>query len=147
MAGMSLFRLDAFACAGGFSPTLWLGGEEELLCIDLMARGWWLCWTEDVVVQHRPSATRESRARRVLGIRNALWTTWLRRPLGSALRRTVALLDQAPNDLASAAGLLQALGETPWVRLNRKVVPDGVEHILQLLDEPQRRSTARRYVD
>src|ERR1700742_381778 len=43
MAGASVLRADAFRAVGGFSPRLWLGGEEELLCADLVSRGFWLC--------------------------------------------------------------------------------------------------------
>ena len=39
MAGASVLRTEAFRAAGGFSPRLWLGGEEELLCTDLVTAG------------------------------------------------------------------------------------------------------------
>ena len=79
LAGASMLRAAAFAEAGGFSPRLWLGGEEELLSLDLAAAGWWMCWAEDVIVHHSASAVRDPRQRRILGIRNTLWTAWLRR--------------------------------------------------------------------
>jgi GT2 family glycosyltransferase len=44
MAGASVLRADAFRTAGGFSPRLWLGGEEELLCTDLLSVGYHLCY-------------------------------------------------------------------------------------------------------
>ena len=59
LAGATMFRVAAFRQVGGFSPRLWLGGEEELLAIDLAARGWWMCWAEDVVVHHAPSRLRD----------------------------------------------------------------------------------------
>ena len=40
LAGASVLRCDAFREVGGFSPRLFLGGEEELLAADLAARGW-----------------------------------------------------------------------------------------------------------
>jgi GT2 family glycosyltransferase len=64
LAGASMLRVTAFAEAGGFSPRLWLGGEEELLSLDLAAAGWWMCWAEDVVVHHAASAVRDPRRRR-----------------------------------------------------------------------------------
>jgi GT2 family glycosyltransferase len=97
----SMFRVAAFREVGGFSPRLWLGGEEELLALDLATRGWWMCWVHDVVVEHAPSTSRDPRRRRQLGIRNTLWTAWLRRPLLSALRRTGTLLRSTPRDGAS----------------------------------------------
>jgi GT2 family glycosyltransferase len=146
LAGASMFRVDAFREVGGFSPRLWLGGEEELLAIDLAAHGWWMCWAEDVVIQHAPSTARDPRRRRQLGIRNTLWTAWLRRPLGSALRRTGIMLCSIPRDWASVVAVAEALRGLPWVLQERRVIPPEVERGLKLLEEPQRQSKARRYV-
>jgi len=146
MAGLTTFRVSAFRAAGGFSARMWLGGEEELLALDLAAAGWWMCWAEDVVIHHAPSTSRDSRDRRELGIRNTLWTLWLRRPVRSALRRTDAVLRSAPADRATARAILAALRGLPWVIRNRRVVPQPVETGLLSLEESQRRSVARRYV-
>jgi GT2 family glycosyltransferase len=146
MAGLTMVRVSAFREVGGFNERLWLGGEEELFALDLAARGWWMCWAEDVVIHHAPSPARDPRRRRQLGIRNTLWTLWLRRPVRSALRRTAAILRSAPKDIATLTAVLDALGGTPWVLRERKVVPRQVERGLVLLEEPQRTSVARRYV-
>jgi GT2 family glycosyltransferase len=146
LAGASMFRVAAFREVGGFSPRLWLGGEEELLALDLAARGWWMCWADDVVVQHAPSKVREPRRRRQLGIRNTLWTAWLRRPLPGALRHTGSVLRSLPRDWTSVTAVAEALGGLGWVLRERRVIPPEVEHGLRLLEEPQRRSVARRYV-
>jgi GT2 family glycosyltransferase len=146
LAGASMLRVSAFRQVGGFSPRLWLGGEEELLSLDLAAAGWWMCWAHDVVVHHAASVARDARKRRVLGVRNTLWTAWLRRPVGSAARHTVSVLARAPRDLATVAAVARALAGLGWVLRERKVVPGHVEHGLRLLAEPQRRSAARRYV-
>ncbi|MER7014505.1 glycosyltransferase, partial [Saccharopolyspora sp. NPDC000359] len=90
MAGLTTFRVRAFRAAGGFSARLWLGGEEELLALDLVASGWWLCWRDDIVIHHKPSTSRDARLRRQLGIRNTLLTAWLRRPVRDALRRSAS---------------------------------------------------------
>jgi GT2 family glycosyltransferase len=146
LAGASMVRVAAFREVGGFSPRLWLGGEEELLAIDLAARGWWMCYRDDVVVHHAASTVRDATKRRRLGIRNTLWTTWLRRPVPGALRRTRAILGSLPRDATSARALADAVAGLPWVVCERRVVPRGVEEGLRLLEGPQRRSTARRYV-
>ena len=146
LAGASMFRVAAFRGVGGFSPRLWLGGEEELLALDLAAAGWWMCWTPDVVIEHEPSVCRDPRRRRQLGIRNTLWTAWLRRPLPSALRRTATMLRSVPRDRASVLAFVEALGGLAWVLRERRVVPAAVEQGLRLLEEPQRHSPARRYV-
>lgn len=146
LAGASMFRLSAFREVGGFSDRMWLGGEEELLALDLAAAGWWMCWAEAVVIHHLPSRARDPRRRRQLGIRNTLWTLWSRRSVRAALRRTASLLGSVPRDRASAAAVVEAVAGLPWVLRERRVVPAHVEHGLRLLEEPQRRSTARRYV-
>ena len=146
LAGASVLRAEAFREAGGFSPRLWLGGEEELLSADLMTRGWYLCYAEDVVAHHAPSALREPHVRRRHGIRNTLWFTWLRRPPRSALRRTGRLLLTVPRDKITAMALAEAVAGLPWVLRERRPVPSEVEARLRALEEPQRRSRARRYV-
>lgn len=146
MAGLSAVRVRAFTDVGGFSSRMWLGGEEELFALDLAARGWWMCWDEKMVIHHAPSKVRDPRRRRQLGIRNTLWTLWLRRPVRSALRRMVTVLGSAPRDRATVAAVVEALRGIPWVLRNREVVPAGVERGLVLLEESQRTSVARRYV-
>ncbi|MFD2488171.1 glycosyltransferase family 2 protein [Amycolatopsis jiangsuensis] len=146
MAGLSTFRVSAFREVGGFSPRFWLGGEEELLALDLAARGWWMCWREDVVIHHAPSRVRDARRRRALGIRNTLWTLMLRRPWPSVLRRAAAVLASAPRDRTTLAAVAESLRGLPWVLRERSVVPAEVERGLRLLEEPQRNSAARRYV-
>lgn len=146
MAGLSAFRVSAFREVGGFSERMWLGGEEELLALDLAARGWWMCWDERMIIHHAPSVSRDSTRRRALGIRNTLWTLWLRRPLRSAARRTAAVLRSAPRDRTTVLAVAEALGGLPWVLRERAVVPAAVEEGLLALEEPQARSRARRYV-
>jgi len=147
LAGATMMRAGAFRDAGGFSPRLWLGGEEELLCLDLAARGWWMCWAADVVVHHRPSVGRDPRGRRRLGIRNTLWTAWLRRRPAGAVRHTATVLRGAPRDGTSVAAVTEAVRGLPWVLRERRPVPRHVERAVRMLDAPRRRSRARRYVD
>ncbi|MBD0323806.1 MAG: glycosyltransferase [Aldersonia sp.] len=146
MAGLTMLRVSAFRSVGGFCEKMWLGGEEELLALDLAAAGWWMVWCEGMVIHHQPSVSRDPTRRRQLGIRNTLWTLWLRRPVRSAMRRTRVVLGSAPRDRATVAAVLEALAAAPWVVRNRRVVPPHVEAGLVALEEPQARSTARRYV-
>ncbi|MFG2089627.1 MULTISPECIES: glycosyltransferase family 2 protein [unclassified Spirillospora] len=146
LAGASMVRTDAFREAGGFSPRLWLGGEEELLGADLMALGWQLCFADDVVVHHEPSPLRDPHVRRRHGIRNTLWFTWLRRPLPAAVRRTAGLLRTLPRDRVTAGALAEAAAGLAWVARERRTLPADVEERLRRLEASQRKSTARRYV-
>jgi GT2 family glycosyltransferase len=146
LAGASVLRRDAFLQAGGFSERLWLGGEEELMAGDLAAAGWELCYLPQLTVHHQASRARDPHRRRCDGIRNTLWTTWLRRPVRPALRRTLHLLRTVPRDRVTARALLAAAGGIPWVVRERRVLPPAAEARFAALDEVQRRSTARRYV-
>lgn len=146
LAGASVLRRSAFVKAGGFNERLFIGGEEELLASDLAGAGWAMAYVPDCVIHHRPSAIRDPDLRRRQGIRNTLWTTWLRRPPGSAARRTVRLLRSLPRDRVSGLAILEALAGLPWVLRQRQVVPPEVERGLRLLDGPQLTSSARQYV-
>ncbi|MEU3016792.1 MULTISPECIES: glycosyltransferase [unclassified Nocardiopsis] len=146
LAGVTVFRVEAFRRAGGFSSRLWLGGEEELLALDLAADGWWMCWDEAMVAHHEASEVRQPRRRRRQGIRNTLWTAWLRRAPSGALDHTRSVLGSVPYDVTSALAVLDALAGLPWVLRERRPVPAHVEEGLRLLAGPRRRSEARRYV-
>ncbi|MFG3227176.1 glycosyltransferase family 2 protein [Kitasatospora sp. NPDC048194] len=146
LAGATVLRTDLFRTAGGFSPRLWLGGEEELLAADLAAAGHWLLYAEDLTVHHRPSPARDATLRRRHGIRNTLWFTWLRRPLWRAARRTLFLARSVPRDAVSVRAFAEAAAGTPWVLRERRAVPPRVERALRTLEGPQRTSRARRYV-
>ncbi|MFD2094113.1 glycosyltransferase family 2 protein [Blastococcus deserti] len=146
LAGASVVRREAFLEVGGFSERLWLGGEEELMAGDLAAAGWELCYLPALTVHHQASTARDPHRRRRDGIRNTLWTTWLRRPLRPALRRTVHLLRTVPRDTVTARGLLEAVLGIPWVVRERRVLPPHAEARFAALEDAQRRSAARRYV-
>jgi GT2 family glycosyltransferase len=146
LAGASVVRRSAFTEVGGFSERLWLGGEEELMAGDLAAAGWELCYLPALTVHHQASRARDPHRRRRDGIRNTLWTTWLRRPLRPALRRTLHLLRTLPRDRVTALALAEAARGVPWVLRERRVLPPHAEARFAALDDAQRRSTARRYV-
>jgi GT2 family glycosyltransferase len=146
LAGASVIRRDAFLACGGFNDRLWLGGEEELLGTDLVTAGWELCYVDRLTVHHQASLLRDPDARRRVGVRNTLWFTWLRRPLWPALRRTVHLARTLPRDRVTAMAALDALRGARWLIGARRARPPQVESRLGVLDETQRRSTARRYV-
>ncbi|MEU6393212.1 glycosyltransferase [Streptomyces sp. NPDC046939] len=146
LAAATVIRVDAFEAAGGFHPGLFLGGEEELLATDLLTRGHWLAYVPELTIHHAASPARDSTVRRVLGIRNTLWFTWLRRPWPAALRRTAHLARTVPRDAASVRAFAEAFAGLPWVLRQRTPVPARVEACLVALEKARRHSTARRYV-
>ncbi|MEO9246162.1 glycosyltransferase [Citricoccus nitrophenolicus] len=146
LAGASVMRTAAFREVGGFSPRLWLGGEEELMAADLATAGWELCHLPEMLVHHQASTIRDPHLRRRHGLRNTLWFIWLRRPVPAALRRTRDVLSTAPRDRTTVAGITDALGGAGWVLRERRVLPPGVERRFLALEDSQRRSKARQYV-
>ena len=136
----AVVRRSAFLAAGGFSLRYGIGGEEELLALDLRRQGWQLSYCDDVVACHQPVASvpvagqawRDPAPRRRRQTRNALWTAWLRRPVLSAAGvtvRTLAGARQAP----VRQGLVDAAAEWRWVLTERRPVPPGIEADLRLL--------------
>ncbi|MBO0700717.1 MAG: glycosyltransferase, partial [Zavarzinella sp.] len=77
MACAAVVRREPFLAAGGFEERFGVGGEEDLLALDLAAAGWWLCYDPGYVVHHHPSVARPRAGRRATVIRNAVWTAWL----------------------------------------------------------------------
>jgi GT2 family glycosyltransferase len=127
LAGASIFRRQAFLEAGGYNPRLFIGGEETLLTLDLASRGWQLVYAPQLVVHHHPSSVRDSRRRKSLLARNAIWIAWLRRPFASACQETADLLAAARSQGHLLATLWDAARGMPWVWQNRRVIPHHVE--------------------
>ncbi|MFD7713313.1 glycosyltransferase family 2 protein [Streptomyces sp. NPDC059785] len=146
LAAATVLRTDVFRTAGGFHPGLWLGGEEELLATDLLRQGHWLSYVPELTIHHAASEARDSTERRVLGLRNTLWFTWLRRPWRAALRRTLYLMRTVPKDRASVRAFGRALAGLPWVLAQRDPVPAEIEARLAALEKARLTSTARRYI-
>ena len=138
----AIVRRSAFLQVGGFDSRFGIGGEEELLALDLAAAGWGLCYAADVVAHHHPSASRDPAARRRRQLRNALWSTWLRSPLPDAARRTLRLLAERRREPAARGALLDALRALPWVLTERRVVPAHVRRALRALDQQSRSRSA-----
>jgi GT2 family glycosyltransferase len=141
-------RRDALLSVGGFSERFGIGGEEELLGWDLAAEGWLMSYVPDIVAHHHPPHVPGGRPRRrEVGIRNTLWTTWLRRPVPTAAARTVHTLARCPADWVTARGVARAVAGAPAVLRERRPSPPHVEAMRRLLDDQQLRSESRRYVD
>jgi GT2 family glycosyltransferase len=126
-------RRSAFLAAGGFEPRLGVGGEEELLAIDLAARGHRLTYVDDVVAIHEPiDAARPGRERDTL--RNGLLVAWLRRPVGDALRHSARLLARHGDRRQALLSALDALRSIPWAIAERRPVPRSLALELRALD-------------
>jgi GT2 family glycosyltransferase len=146
LAGASVIRRAAVLATGGFSERLRIGGEEELLGWDLVGAGWQISYVPDVVAHHCPPPNDGRPERREFGIRNTLWTTWLRRPARAAVLRTIQQLRRSPADRYTVRAVARAVAGLPWVLRERRVSPPHVEYMRQLLEDQQLNSHARRYI-
>ncbi len=133
LAGASVVRRRAFVDAGGYEPRLFIGGEEALLSLDLLANGWDIVYQPAATVCHFPSRQRDTAGRRRLLVRNALWLAWMRLPVGLLVRESARLLRAALRDAHARAGWVAALAGLPWVIRQRKVVPPRVVRLYRLL--------------
>jgi GT2 family glycosyltransferase len=150
LCAASMLRREVFVGVGGFEPRFFLGGEEELLALDLAAAGWALAYVPDVVVHHHPSPRRDSTGRRSLLLRNALWVAWLRLRMPAALRRSLAVLDRTHSRREQLGAVVAALVAAPWILRRRRVVPVYIEEALRGLDGSgyaERRRRRRGVVD
>lgn len=129
----AVVRRSAFLAAGGFEVRFGVGGEEELLALDLASAGWELAYCEDVVAHHDPMVCGPRPGRRRVQYRNALWSTWLRRSLLSALRRTAQFTARGYRDPDVRAAFRDALVGLPWVLRRRRPVPLEIERALRTL--------------
>jgi GT2 family glycosyltransferase len=137
MAGASVFRTAVFRRAGGYEPKLFIGGEEELVALDVLASGLAIVYADDLVVHHHPSTLRDSARRRRLLARNAAWIAWLRLPMREAWRatlRALVLMRREGTLLRDAAAMFGAL---PWALARRRVIPPGVRRMRAIVFEGQ----------
>lgn len=133
LAGASVMRRRAFLQAGGYEPRLFIGGEEALLSLDLLAAGWRIVYAADATVCHFPSHARDGPGRRRLLVRNALWLAWMRLPLALSLCESVRLLGPAVRDMSILTAGLAALGGLPWALKRRRAVPAQLARWYRLL--------------
>ncbi|MDB5920321.1 MAG: glycosyltransferase like 2 family protein [Massilia sp.] len=128
LAGAAVVRRSAFLAAGGYEPRFLIGGEESLLSLDLLARGWRISYAPQLTVHHHPSPQRDSAGRRRLIRRNALWLAWLRLPAGMMLADTLRAGAAALRNREAALALLDALRGLPWALARRRVIPAQLAH-------------------
>lgn len=138
----AIVRRAAFLNVGGFHPRLMIGGEEDLLALDLAAAGWELAYVHDVVAHHQPALSGGRGGRAALELRNGLWTAWLRRRAGGALRRTATLIAAGLRQRRPRA-LAAALFGMPWVLRERQPVPPAVEQAARAVELERKRRALR----
>lgn len=138
LAGASVMRVDAFKAAGGYEPRLFLGGEENLLALDLAAQGWLMVYHPTLVTRHYPSTERDAHARRGLLLRNAIWVAWLRLPLNDAWLETRLALGRMHADRILWSTVWASLRGMAWALRERRVVPGSVRAMWRRLRAAER---------
>jgi GT2 family glycosyltransferase len=146
LCAATMMRREALVGVGGFDPRFLVGGEEEILAIDLASAGWGLVYSPDVVIHHHPSPRRNAVRREVHQLRNALWTAWLRRRVPQAWRRSRSVLARTGSRRQQVAAIVAALGGAPWVLRQRHVVSPHIEDALARLERYAERRRRRRGV-
>ncbi len=134
MAGACVVRTRAFYEVGGYWPPFFTGGEEALMALDLVEKGWRIIYAHDVITRHFPTLLRDSYSRDRLLIRNAIWVAWMRRPLRAAWRETSVQWRAARARGIAWPTMLQMLLGLPRALRYRKVISPAVERMHTLLD-------------
>jgi len=139
MACGVVVRRTAFREVGGFAEMLFVYGEEELLAVDLAAAGWHLAYVPEVVARHCPSPHRAAPPqRRRQEQRNALLTSWQRRPATRAMADTASLALAALRDGDARAALAEALRRAHAALARRRRLPPAVEAARVTLESARR---------
>jgi GT2 family glycosyltransferase len=138
IAGSCVFRTSLYRQIGGYEPRFFIGGEETLVALDVLARGFAIVYAEELIVHHHPSPLRDSALRRRMLARNAAWVAWMRLSWREAWRATWAAADVMRREgtfITDASALVAAL---PWALSRRRRLPRKVER----MREAVRRSEA-----
>ncbi|PMS32402.1 glycosyltransferase family 2 protein [Paraburkholderia rhynchosiae] len=129
MAGACVFRTSLFRQLGGYEPRLFIGGEEELVALDVLASEHAIVYCDQLTVHHHPSPARDSGLRRRTLARNAAWIAWLRLPWPEACRATMQALTTFAREGTLARDGLPMLRGLAWALRRRNMVP---HHVLNL---------------
>src|SRR5690606_33401328 len=130
MAGASVMRAEAYRQAGGYWPLFFIGGEEELMAIDILEAGWKIAYCPEIRVHHWPSQLRDSKTRRHLTARNAVWTALLRLPWSMALKRSHTVLTHVPETRRRIEVINETAFKSATLLANRRVARETTCSIL-----------------
>src|SRR4051794_15839894 len=133
----AIVRRDAFLSAGGFDARYGIGGEGRPFAVDLAPARRGVRHLPRAGAHPHPAGGAMRPGRRAVALRNDVWSAWLHRPAGAALRRTAGLLRRSGPHRDTAAGLAQALRGAGWVARERRVVPPDVERALEAVERSQ----------
>jgi hypothetical protein len=134
LACAAIVRRRPYLDAGGFHPRFGVGGEEQLLALDLLSAGWGLSYVARVVAFHWPERDDSRQGRPVRQWRNDVWTVWLRRRPRTVVRVTGTLLASAARQSDARKVVLNAVGGLPWVLRQRRAVSADLERRIRVAE-------------
>jgi GT2 family glycosyltransferase len=122
MAGACVFRTAVFREVGGYEPRLFIGGEEALVSLDILDRGYAIVYCDGLTVSHHPSPARDARLRRRMLARNAALVAWLRLPLREAIAASRQACAVSVKEGAFMRDMAGMLADTAWALPRRHIV-------------------------
>lgn len=140
MAGACVFRTVVFRAAGGYEPRLFIGGEETLLAIDTLSRGYAIVYVERLILHHAPSPQRDSALRRRLLARNRALVAWLRLPFFQALAASAAALKVFHHEKTWWDDTRQLLGLVVWALTRRCLVSSRIRLMRAAVERGERQA-------
>jgi len=142
MAGACVFRTSLFHEVGGYEPRLFIGGEEELVALDVLESGHCIVYCDQLTVHHRPSSVRDSGLRRRMLARNAAWIAWLRLPWPRAFTATLYALVVLTREGMLLNGGVELLRGLRWAIAQRAVVSTAVLALRERVRRGERAASA-----
>jgi GT2 family glycosyltransferase len=134
----SIVRKEAFLEVSGFEERFGIGGEEQMLAVDLAVAGWEVSYFNEIVAFHYPQVIGERAGRKQTMIRNDLWLAWLRRPIHVIVSKTMWVIKDSFSSLECKKALIAAIKGIPWVIRKRRRVTPWIEKWLVLLDQTKK---------
>jgi GT2 family glycosyltransferase len=131
----SIVRKEAFLEVSGFEERFGIGGEEQMLAVDLADAGWEVSYFDEIVAFHCPQVYGERPGRKQTMIRNDLWLAWLRRPIHVIVSKTAQVVKDSFSSLECQKALIAAIKGIPWVIRKRRRVTPWIEQCLVLLEQ------------
>jgi GT2 family glycosyltransferase len=129
MAGSCVFRTPLYRQIGGYEPRFFIGGEETLVALDVLASGFAIVYAEELIVHHHPSPLRDSGLRRRMLARNDAWVAWMRLSWREAWRATWAAMHVMRREDAFVRDVLALFAALPWALTRRRSIAGKVEQM------------------
>ncbi|WP_213767774.1 glycosyltransferase family 2 protein [Caballeronia sp. dw_19] len=137
MAGACVFRTPLYRQIGGYESRFFIGGEETLASLDVLACGFAIVYAEELIVHHHPSPLRDSALRRRLLARNAAWVAWMRLSWGEGWRATRAAVHVMRREGSFFRDALALFAALPWALTRRRAIPLEVEQMREAVRRSQ----------